>query len=124
MINELNELSLEILGAKSRWQTLVNKGEVMPVVETVLVKKVIDGDETMVEEQHQAYHVGKNGGRVPRYYMRRQSMDTIKDYLFQVKTEQDKIRAYIAKLQEDERLKKESLAEVQKTLEANSGSSV
>ncbi len=107
--DELNTLSKDVFGISSKWQKLVDKGYSELVIEekeeTVPAEK--EGDTPTTRKVH--VPVLKNGAK--QYVTKRHTVESIRDYMLNQKTQLDGIRQMIRDQQEAAQAKER--AEVQ-----------
>ena len=124
LIDELNELSKEVFGSKSRWRKLVDRGSAEVVMEDT-TRLHADGSKETV--QTPVMHVGANGGEVQQQQLVRYTPESIKEKMLFMKKQRDEMFATLLKQQEDQKAAKEGLKaqeQAKNMVSAASGSSL
>ena len=100
-VNKLKELSKEIFGASSRWRKILDDGVTTAVTRQV-VKEKAPGEEG-TEDTYTTVHVEENG--IKQYYVKRYTLDSLLEYLLDVKSKRDAIMAQLKALQDEQKAK-------------------
>lgn len=121
-INELNQLSKEVFGTKSRWRKLVEKGEpVLVTEETTQFDPGANGGEGETKTVEVAVlHHGSNGGKCHKYTQVYHTAETVKTKMLEIKKQLDQIKTAIA---EQQKLK-QAEEEAKKLVATASGSAI
>lgn len=109
VIDEMNKLSTEVFGRKSKWRKMVEFGETEPVMEDTSRLTMVGKEQKVEKIKTQVMHVGPNGGEVPLFRRKRYTLDEAKDKMLEIKEQLDNFRAQIAKIQETQAKAKKDL---------------
>lgn len=121
LVDELNELSLSVFGAKSRWRKLVDRGSAEVVMEDTTHLHADGSKETV---QTAVMHEGPNGGQVQKQELVRYTAESIKEKMLSMKKQRDEMFAALLKQQEEQKAAKEAKEQTKNALESASGSSL
>jgi hypothetical protein len=137
VINELNELSKEVFKSSSHWRKLIEKGEQILLTEetTVIDDKANNGEGEEKKITVPVYHHGLGGGKLLKYNLQHYTAETVKARMLEIKDQQDKFKAAVAKFQAEQAEQKaakeaadkatvEAVVAVQDAVNAVSGSAV
>jgi len=104
---ELDALSKDIFGVSSRWQKLVEKGysELVTEEKTETVPAEKEGDEPTTR-QVKVPILTSFGAK--QYVIKRHTLESVKEFLLEQKTQLDNIRAQIKKHQEEQKAKEDA----------------
>lgn len=114
-VNKLRELSKEIFGRSSRWRKILDEG-----VPTVLTRQVVNDNPEGTEDTYTEVPVMENGLEVR--YIKRYTLDSLLEYLSDIKTKRDEIMAKIKEMQAEANAKAKSDAAVSEALNEAKGS--
>lgn len=106
---ELDALSLEVYGAKSRWIKLTTKGrqETRTVEITELVPRADDsGESDPLKSRVPVFADKAEKSRI--FDLKRYSLEEVETQMRNLKAQQDAVKALIAKMQADARAQKEA----------------
>jgi len=124
---ELEALSKEVFNAKSRYLTLIAKGETVPVTETVTeyVPAADGGEGTTKEVQVPVYaHNADKGKKSVVFKTVKYNVKTVKTYMLKIKEEQDRVRAILIKMEEEKRAERQKAQLAKEVQDKLSGSAI
>lgn len=124
---ELEALSKEVFNAKSRYVTLMTKGEVVPVTETVT--EYVPGEDgaegTTKEVQAPVYaHNATRGKKSVILKTVVHTVESVRELMLERKRQQDAFRAMIAKMQADQKAAAEQAKRKKEVQDKLSGSAI
>jgi hypothetical protein len=100
VIEELNALSKEVFNSTSKWRKMCEKGVLTPLEEDT-VRLAADGTKTTVKTP--VMHVGKNDGEIPRFYLKRYTPETVREFMVGVLLKRQQFMEAIKKQQADQK---------------------
>jgi predicted translin family RNA/ssDNA-binding protein len=100
---ELNALSQEVFGASSRWQKLLNNGYAQLVTEEI--DEVVPGENGEPDTTKKVEVPVKRADGALQYTTEYHTVDSVREYMLDLKKKQEEMRALIAKMQEEKRQK-------------------
>jgi hypothetical protein len=101
---ELNALSKEVFGVSSKWMSLLEHGEVVPVTETIT--ETIPGENGQPDRTETAQVPKLNKGGSRDYTVKRYTVDEVKEKLLALKKNRDELIAKIKAAQAQKELEK------------------
>lgn len=119
---EYSELSKDVFGSSSRWEKLLSKGLVEPVT-TTMREFLPSGDEDgggTEKDVEVPVTVGKS--TVPYLHVKRFTVESVKDYMLERKKKVEEVRAFIAKMQAEQKANRDA-AELKAKLQDQVGGS-
>jgi hypothetical protein len=123
---ELDLLSKEVFGSRTKWRRMVEQGVVEPVLEDT-TRYVPDPDSKNGEDyktevvKTNVTHHGPNGGELNMHTIKRYTVEEIKQYMLDRKKQTAELMALIRKNREEQRAKEEAAKNV---VADNSGSAI
>jgi hypothetical protein len=120
---EMDALSQEVLGSKSRWKKMIEQGVAELVEEDTTRLTIVDGVEKKETVRTPVMKEGPNGGEMRQFQLKRYTLEELKEKLIFLKIQKDNMLAALQKQQEDLRAAQE-LEKAKKAVEVASGSSV
>lgn len=120
---EMDKLSLEVFGTKSRWRKMVEQGVAELIEEDTTRLFIKDGVENKETVKTPLMHEGANGGQMLQFQLKRYTMEEVKEKLIFLKTQRDNFLSALKKQQEDEKTAKE-LEKAKTVVQTASGSSI
>lgn len=110
---ELNQLSLETFGVKSKWRKLMTRGEVYEAKEEVTNLTIKDGKEHKEKMEIPLYHEGANGGQLQVYRLRKYTdIESVKARMLQIREERKQFKELVEKMQKEAQEKEKVKEEV------------
>jgi hypothetical protein len=115
---ELDQLSLEVFGTKTKWKKLVENGKMELVTEDTKRLYRENGEEKTEIVKTPLAHVGSKGGELNKYVLKRYTVDEIKAKMLQIKKQMDDFKLHLEKQKEEQ----ETVEKAKKIVESGSGS--
>jgi len=117
-INEMNELSKEILGSASRWRKILERGHTKMLTEEASFVDP-ENEENTIKRLVPVFHLGSKGARMIKHEVKYPTGEELKNILISIKNEK---AAQLVKAQEAK--DKEDREKLEKAVSQNSGSAV
>lgn len=119
---ELNKLSKEVFGSASKWQKFLNNGLKELTQRTVV--EVVPGENGAPDTTKQVKVPVLTPNGVKQYHIKHFTLETMKEWLLELKTKRDEFMAMIKKQQDEEKAKKEADELAKKINEDIGGSAI
>ena len=113
-IEEMNELSTETFGTKSKWKKMVEKGVAELIEEDTKKLTMKDGKEVVETVKMPSMHVGINGGELHKSVLKRYTVEEAKEFMLLVKDRRAQVQAAIKRIEEQQKAEAAAKAEAEK----------
>ena len=125
MVQEMNELSKEIFGTKSKWRKILESGEARLVTEeeTVYNPEHKEDEPEMFTRRRIVMHHGPNGGQLPKHEIKHYSLEELRAAMITIK--QERLLRVLESIKKEEEAKaKAAEDQLKAVISHNSGSAV
>lgn len=113
-IEEMNKLSTEVFGTKSKWKKMVEKGVAELIEEDTTKLTIKDGKEHKETIKMPSMHVGINGGELHKSVLKRYTVEEAKNFMLLVKDRRAQVQAAIKRIEEQQKAEAAAKAEAEK----------